>query len=274
MSYLGLDLGTGGCIAVAFSQKGEELASSFQEYSILHPHKDWAEIDPNEVINKCFYVIKEVNSLISDPIVSMSISSQGEAFIPVDENGQALGNAMVSSDSRARDISVEWSENFGKKEIYRITGHTAHPLFTLFKILWIKRNNPYIWKKSKYFFCFEDFFHFRVGLNPKISWSMAGRTMMFDVTKHQWSDEILNAIELEPERLATPAMSGEIVGTIDHKKGKGLGFKNPVMVVAGGHDQTCAALGAGVVESGMCMYATGQLNVSVRCWINQVLRKN
>jgi len=223
----------------------------------LHPHKDWAEIDPNEVINKCFYVIKEVNSLISDPIVSMSISSQGEAFIAVDENGQALGNAMVSSDSRARDISVEWSENFGKKEIYRITGHTAHPLFTLFKILWIKRNNPYIWKKSKYFFCFEDFFHFRVGLNPKISWSMAGRTMMFDVTKHQWSDEILNAIELEPERLATPAMSGEIVGTIDHKKGKGLGFKNPVMVVAGGHDQTCAALGAGVVESGMCMYATG-----------------
>lgn len=257
MSYLGLDIGTGGCKAVVFNGEGVELASAFREYPILHPHPDWAELNPNEVIDKCFEVIEEVNSIISDPVVSMSISSQGEAFTPVSWDGQILGNAMVSSDSRARDIAIDWSKNFGMDKIYDITGHTPHPIFTLFKILWIKEYQPEIWKSARYFLCFEDLFHFRMGLEPMISWSLAGRTMLFDVIGHKWSKEILDAIGLTAEKLATPVASGEKTGILGLVRGKKLGFKNPIMLVAGGHDQTCAALGAGVIEPGMCMYATG-----------------
>lgn len=262
MSYLGLDIGTGGCKAVVFNIQGKELASSFREYPVLHPYPDWAELNPDEVIEKCFEVIKEVNAKISDPVVSMCISSQGEAFAPVDVNGRILGNAMVSSDSRARDITSEWSKEFGIDRIYKITGHTPHPLFTLFKILWIKENKPDIWQNTNYFLCFEDLFHYRVGLEPKISWPMAGRTMLFDVINHQWSNEILDAVGLSASKLAIPVVSGEITGIIKPETGRMLGFKNPVTLVAGGHDQTCAALGAGVTETGMCMYATG----SVECF--------
>ena len=257
MSYLGLDIGTGGCKAVVFDRKGKELASSFREYPVLHPHPGWAEINPDEVIEKCFEVISEVNEAVSDPVISISISSQGEAFAPVGKNGETLGNAMVSSDSRARDITTSWSEKFGVKKIYYITGHTPHPLFTLFKILWIKENQPDVWTDTMYFLCFEDLFHYKVGLEPRISWSMAGRTMMFDVINHKWNTEILEAVGLSHKKLAKPAAAGEITGTIGPEMGKKLGFKNPVILVAGGHDQPCAALGAGVIEPGMCMYATG-----------------
>jgi xylulokinase len=257
LSYLGLDIGTGGCKAVVFDRKGKELASSFREYPVLHPHPGWAEINPDEVIEKCFEVISEVNEAVSDPVISISISSQGEAFAPVGKNGETLGNAMVSSDSRARDITTSWSEKFGVKKIYYITGHTPHPLFTLFKILWIKENQPDVWTDTMYFLCFEDLFHYKVGLEPRISWSMAGRTMMFDVINHKWNTEILEAVGLSHKKLAKPAAAGEITGTIGPEMGKKLGFKNPVILVAGGHDQPCAALGAGVIESGMCMYATG-----------------
>ena len=262
MSYLGLDIGTGGCKAVVFNREGKELASSFREYPVLHPHADWAELNPDEVIDKCFEVITEVNAKTTDPVVSMSVSSQGEAFTPVDKDSRALGNAMVSSDTRARDIAVDWSKNFGIERIYKITGHTPHPLFSLYKILWIKENQPNVWKDARYFLCFEDLFHLRVGIEPKISWPMAGRTMMFDVIKHQWSKEIVEAAGLTTEKLALPVAPGEITGTIDLNIGKKLGFRNPLLLVAGGHDQTCAALGAGVIEPGMCMYATG----SVECF--------
>lgn len=257
MSYLGLDIGTGGCKAVVFDSKGNELGSAFREYPVLHPHPDWAELNSDEVIEKCFEVIAEVNSTLTDPVVAMCISSQGEAFTPLDENGETLGNAMVSSDSRARDLAALWSENFGMEKIYRITGHTPHPLFTLYKILWIKENQPEVWQKARHFLCFEDLFLFKTGIKPHISWSMAGRTMMFDVINHQWSSEILEAISLSPEKLAKPAPAGHIVGKINAEIGRKLGFRNEVNVVAGGHDQTCASLGAGVVEPGMCMYATG-----------------
>lgn len=257
MSYLGLDIGTGGCKAVVFDIEGKELASAFEEYPVLHPHPDWAELNPDEVINKCFKVIIAVNAKISDPVLSMSISSQGEAFTPVGRDGCVLGNAMVSSDARARDIAVNWSETFGTEKIYRITGHTPHPLFTLYKILWIKENQSSVWADVDYFLCFEDLFHYKLGLEPKISWSMAGRTMLFDVMEHQWSKEILEAVGLSAKKLAIPIAPGEIVGIIGLSTGAKLGFKNPVMMVAGGHDQTCAALGAGVIDPGMCMYATG-----------------
>jgi xylulokinase len=257
LSYLGLDIGTGGCKAVVFNSDRKELASSFREYPVLHPHPDWAEINPDEVIDKCFEVIAEVNAVISDPVVSMSISSQGEAFTPVSGDGRILGNAMVSSDARARDIALNWSKDFGINKIYYITGHTPHPLFTLYKILWIKENQPDVWRNTRYFLCFEDLFHYKSGLEPKISWSMAGRTMMFDVIKHQWSKDILETAGISVNKLAIPVAPGEITGTIGLETGSRIGFKNPVKIVAGGHDQTCAALGAGVIEPGMCMYATG-----------------
>ena len=86
--------------------------------------------------------------------------------------------------------------------------------------------------------------------------------MLFDVINHQWSKEILDAAGFPANKLAIPVASGEITGIIEPETGRMLGFKNPVTLVAGGHDQTCAALGAGVTETGMCMYATG----SVECF--------
>jgi xylulokinase len=81
--------------------------------------------------------------------------------------------------------------------------------------------------------------------------------MIFDVRRHLWSDEILSSIGLEASRLAQPLASGAVVGEIPAAVAEDLGLPKGVRVVAGGHDQPCGALGAGVVEPGRAMYATG-----------------
>jgi xylulokinase len=90
-----------------------------------------------------------------------------------------------------------------------------------------------------------------------MGWSLAGRTMLFDVRRHEWSSEILDRVGLSPEKLARPLPSGTIAGTI----AVDLGLAKDAVVVTGGHDQPCGALGAGATEPGMAMYATG----SVEC---------
>ncbi|WP_319231970.1 FGGY-family carbohydrate kinase [Draconibacterium orientale] len=278
MSYIGLDIGTSGCKAVVFDKDGVELASSYREYTVLRPHESWAELDSEDVLHKCFDVIKEVNSRVSKPVVALGISSQGEAFTPVGAKGKIIGKAMVSSDSRAVDLIPEFTESFGEEKLYSITGHTPHPLNTLFKLIWVKQNQPKVWKEARYFLCFEDLLHLKLGIQPQISWPMAGRTMLFDVIKHGWSEEILSAIGLNKSRLAKPVPSGQVVGKIDETIAKDLGFKKEVAVVSGGHDQTVAALGAGIVNPGSCMYATG----TVECFcpilskpaFSEQLRKN
>ena len=258
MSYLGLDIGTTGCKAAIFNAEGRLLAFAYREYPLLSPEPGWAEVDSARVCQDCCDVIQESAAAArGDPVRAMAISCQGEAFTPVAADGACLGNGMVSSDARAIDIVTSFSDEFGPRRLYDLTGHTPHPMFTLFKLLWLRRQQPDVFAKATRFLCFEDLFHARLGLDPVISWPLAGRTMFFNVRTHRWEEEILQAIDLDPARLARPAPSGSVVGTIPHTVAGALGLPNDVLVIAGGHDQPCGALGAGAVEPGVAMYASG-----------------
>jgi xylulokinase len=258
MSVLGIDIGTGSCKATVFQADGRQLSEAQRPYSLRLTEDGGAELDSDVVMDSCLSVIREAALQAgADKVTAIGISSQGEAFTAVDEQGRALGPAMVSSDVRAARFSQEWPESFGADRLYQITGHTAHPLFTLFKLLWLKANRPEVWRRAAKFLCFEDLLHLRLGVAPTMGWPLAGRTMLFDVRRHVWSEEILHRIDLTADRLARALPSGSICGevTVD------LGLAKGAVVVTGGHDQCCGALGAGAVEPGMAMYATG----SVEC---------
>jgi xylulokinase len=258
MNFLGLDIGTSRCKAVVFDEAGNQLAMSFREYGLISSQEGWAELDSNDVVEKCFQVIKESAAHVPpNSIFGMGISSQGEAFTPVDKNGKILCNAMVSSDVRAIPHMDTWKNTFDVKELYQITGHSPHPMFTLYKLLWLKENRNDIWQKADKFLCYEDLVHLKLGLQPTISHSLAGRTMIFNVRTKAWSDNILSSVGLSSDRLAKPVPSGSVVGKLAQTITTKLGLSNNIIVVAGGHDQVCGALGAGITKPGMAMYATG-----------------
>jgi len=255
---MGVDIGTGGCKASVFTEEGKQLALAMREYDVTFTNDGGAVLDPDEVIGKCFEVMKECAHLIpSNSVRGIGISSQGEAFTAIGRNNEALSKAMVSSDISAQPLVEDWVATFGRDKLYHITGHTAHSLFTLFKLLWFKKNANEVWNRTRYFYCFEDLLHFRLGLNPAISWSLAGRTMMFDVRKHEWNQDILNELGISPDNLAAPRPPGSIVGIISAEAAHQLNLSKDTFVVTGGHDQTCSALGAGVTEEGVAMLGSG-----------------
>ena len=257
MVCMGIDIGTTGCKAVVFGGDGKQLSSSYREYPVIMPREGWAELDSAKVIENCFSAIREASINSPAKVRAIGISSQGEAFTPVDKNGRMLGNAMVSFDTRAAETTKSWSEKFGEKKLYGITGHTAHPMFTLFKLLWLRENKPDVFKQAYKFLCFEDLLQFKLGLDPAMGWPLAGRTMLFDIRKHCWSDEILELCEIPVSKLARPLKSGSVAGKIPANIAETLSLDDDVIVVTGGHDQPCGALGAGVIEEGCAMYATG-----------------
>ncbi len=257
MAYMGIDIGTTGCKALVFDATGRMKVSAYREYVTIMPRPGWAELDSRLVMDACFEVISESAAQASEPIAALAISSQGEAFTPVDDVGAILGNAQVSFDTRAAAIAGEWSEKFGREKLYRITGHTAHPMFTLFKLLWMKRHQPEIWHKTAKFLCFEDLLAARLGATPTMGWPLAGRTMLFDVTRKTWNQEIIDAVGLRKEQLAMPMASGSVSGIVKPDIAAKLGLSTGVKIVTGGHDQVMGALGAGVINEGSAMYATG-----------------
>jgi xylulokinase len=257
--YMGIDIGTSGCKSVIFDENGRQASMAYREYNIISKHTGWAELDTDEVMEKCFQVIKESASHVeTDSIIGLGISSQGEAFTLIDGEGRALCNALVSSDIRANEYIAPFTDKFGEEKLYRITGHTPHPMFSLFKLLWIKDNTPEIWLKADKILCFEDLLQYRLGIQkPAMGWPLAGRTMLFDVVNHIWNQEILDITGVRTDQLSVPLQSGTIVGTVNKDIAGDLNLGENTFIVTGGHDQPCSALGAGAIEPGIAVYASG-----------------
>ena len=260
--YLGIDIGTSGCKAVLFDENGLLKHTAYRAYNIISLNPGHAELNSDEIINKCFQTIKESTKYISEgKIRGIGISSQGEAFTLLDKKGNTLTNAFVSSDIRADEYAKNWPAFFGEDKLYRISGHTPHPMFSLFKLLWVKDNMQAYWEKAHKFLCFEDLLAFRLGVkNPAIGYSLAGRTMLFDIKNSIWSREILDSIDITESQLAIPMPSGSISGMISKEIARKLNLQNDTIIVTGGHDQVCSALGAGAIESGIAVYTAGTVD--------------
>ena len=262
MSLLGLDIGTTGCKAVAFDEEGSLLARAYREYSLLHSKPGWAELDVNLLWKKIKEVISDVASKTHpDPIKALSVSTQGEAVVPVTKDGKPLYNFSVSFDKRTEPQCQWWQEEIGKEEIFQITGMPLHPMYTINKIMWLKENRPDIYRKAYKFLCVEDFVIFKLGAFPAINHSLAARTMCFEIREKKWSEKILSLAGVRKELLSEPKPSGCPVGKVKAKIAEELNLKSDVVVVTGGHDQPCGALGAGVVSPGLVMNAIGTSDV-------------
>ncbi len=262
MSLVGLDIGTTGCKAAAFNLEGELLAMAYREHPLLHPRPGWSEHDVDLVWDEVQTVLKEVNAQVKhDPVKALSISCHGEAVVPVAKDGATLYNFVITFDDRTRPQYRWWKEEVGAEKIFHITGMPLHPMYSINKIMWFRENRPRIFERTWKFLLVEDFFNYRLGAEPAIDYSLAARTMAFDVTGRVWSEEMLSLAGLDASLLSRPEPSGTVVGYVSKTLAEELGFVRKVAIVTGGHDQPCGALGAGIIEEGIAINATGTSDV-------------
>jgi len=262
MQFVGLDIGTTGCKAAIFDHTGALLASASREYAVDVPQPQWAEQDGESVWSLAQESLREAISMAGTrEVTAIGLSVQGEAVMPVDGNGQALRPAILGMDSRTGEQNVWLCERFGAEHLFERTGMPVHTVNTLPKLLWLKQHEPDLWSRAKRFLLYEDFLIQKMTGLAVISRCLASRTQLYDIPDDRWSPEILQALELDPERLATVQPSGTAVGPMQAELAESLGLAHAPLVVTGGHDQACGALGVGLVRPGLAMDSTGTAEV-------------
>jgi len=263
MSVIGLDIGTTGCKAIVFGDDWEIFGQGKREYSILMPRAQWAEQDAGLVWNLALDSLAEaVSQSKADPPVAMALSVQGEAVIPVNEEGLPLRNAILGMDTRTMEENAWLAETFGAEELFSRTGMPMHTMNTLTKLLWLKEHEPAVWKSSRQFLLYEDYFLKRLTGTATISHCLASRTQMYDLHSGCWASDILEKCGIDAGRLSELAPdAGGVVGGLIKDITVRTGIDGDVLVVSGGHDQACAALGSGVIEPGEGMNSTGTAEV-------------
>jgi xylulokinase len=263
MSVIGLDIGTTGCKAIIFSDEWEILSQADREYTIQTPKPHWAEQDSEKVWKLAVESLTEaVGKNKQSPPKALALSVQGEAVIPVDKKGRPIRNAILGMDTRTTEENQWLAETLGPEALFDQTGMPMHTMNTITKLLWLKRNEPGVWKTANQFLLYEDYFLRRLSGKAFISHCLASRTQMYDLRKSFWAENILDRCEIDTILLAELSPeTGGIVGTMNQAVARSLGLENEVALVSGGHDQACASLGSGVVKPGLAMVSTGTAEV-------------
>jgi xylulokinase len=259
MSLMGVDIGTTAVKAAAFDEAGNLLAVADREYPLLFPFPGASELDSRAVMDAACEVIALAAGKVrtTDPVRAIGVASQGEAFTPITADGTMLRNGMTSSDSRSQPLIKPWCDEFGLERLYQITGHTAYPMYTLFKLLWVQREEPEVWDRAAKFLFFEDLLGYVLSGETVTDHTLATRSMLFDLRARRWSAEILARLPLSPDRLPSVVAPGTVIGPIRRALCEKLALAPNAVVVTGGHDQPVGALGAGAAVPGSASYAIG-----------------
>lgn len=258
MSLMGLDVGTTGCKAVVVDPEGRILSSAYREYALTHPRPGWVELDSDLVWAKTREAISEATSQCRQDLVkALAISSMGEAVTPISGGGRALCPSILGFDIRGQKQAELLAESPGPEWVFENTGMPLSGAYTLPKLMWWKDNMPTTFAKAKWFLCYQDLIAMRLGAEPAIDWSLAGRTLGLDIHRKEWQTTLLERAEVDPVKLSRPVASGTVIGEVRTSLAEELGLGPNCRLVAGGHDQPAGCLGAGCVAPGLAMDATG-----------------
>jgi xylulokinase len=238
MSLLGIDVGTSGCKSIVFSLQGKVLAKASREYDMTGEGDRYSELDSLSVWGKVKETIKEASSLIKgDPIKALSVSSLGEALVPVTKDRIILGNSILGIDQRGDEFLEKFLERISPEEVFRINGNFPGVFYSMPKIAWIKKNKPDLYSKTDYFLTWADFVCFMLGGRPITNFSLANRTLLFDNDTCRWSEKLFQMADLDAVKFAPPNPSGINLGNVSREISRELNLTPDIKIISGGHDQ-------------------------------------
>jgi xylulokinase len=257
LAFLALDIGSSELKVTVYDVDGMCLRTATTEVQGALVRGDRAELEPEGFWSLVCDAITQICGPLRTPLQAASISSQGESFLPLDADGKAIGNIILNIDSRAVTEMDEFSSAFGKSALYGQTGLPAHPMYSLPKIAWLRKNEPEVFAKAERFVCLEDYILHRLGMEPVISSPLASRTMALDINRNQWAEDLLEFAGVNSGQFSRVVPSGTAVGEAARAVASELGLTPGMVWSTGGHDQVCASIGAGAQAAGTVADGTG-----------------
>jgi len=256
---LTLDVGTTSLKGALVDISGSLLALRIQEYELEKPAPDRVEVDPDVYWSSAKKVIAEILAESAvDPrrIAALGITGQGETLIVTDTSGRPLRKALVWLDNRAVAEAEAIKAEFGRDEVYRVTGQQdIVPGWTAAKILWLRNNEPDTFKAAAKFLMVEDYLVFCLTGKYATDHALNSSTLYYDVPHACWWQRMLDFLQVSESHLPTLLNSGEAAGNIVAD----IGLASSTLVTVAPIDQISAAVGAGNIAPGMVTETTGSV---------------
>ncbi len=242
---VGLDVGTTGVKGVAISPDGTVLAKAEEGYPLSTPQPGWAEQDPEDW---CRATERALAAL--PPAAAIGLSGQMHGLVALDGGNDVLRPAILWNDQRTAVECAEIEERVGLERLIGLTGNRALPGFTAPKLLWLRRHEPDVYDRIEHVLLPKDYVRLRLTGDRATDAADASGTLLFDVARRRWSDEVLDSLDLprawlpdayeSPDVPGAPGAGDQAAGAL----GVGIDRPGPVSVVLGTSGVVFAALPA------------------------------
>ncbi|MEG1879805.1 MAG: xylulokinase, partial [Oscillospiraceae bacterium] len=263
MKYLiGIDIGTSSTKTVLFDTLGNTIASSSAEYPMYQPQNGWAEQRPEDWWNATVSTLKQVTKEVNpSDIVGVGLAGQMHGLVMLNEGGEVIRPAIIWCDGRTSEECDEITEKVGKKRLIDITANPAIAGFTASKILWIQHHEPENYSLCRHILLPKDYVRYRLTGVFATDASDASGMQLLDIKMRDWSDEVLQKLNIDKNLLPKVYESPEVTGKITDEAGSLTGLLSGTIVVGGAGDNAAAAVGTGVVEDGKAFTTIGTSGV-------------
>ncbi|WP_042374977.1 xylulokinase, partial [Neobacillus jeddahensis] len=264
MKYvMGIDLGTSSVKVLLVDQQGTVHYSVSKDYPLIQQQPGYSEQNPEEWVEQTTKALQQLvqeANVHPDEIEGLSFSGQMHGLVLLDEEHLVIRNAILWNDTRTTPQCKKIDQQLGGK-LLEITKNPALEGFTLPKILWVKENEPENLEKTSVFLLPKDYLRYRLTGKINMDYSDAAGTLILDVVNKSWSADILRTFEI-PASICPPLVeTEELVGTILPEVAELTGLSAKTKVFAGGADNACGAIGAGILSEGTALCSIGTSGV-------------
>ncbi len=251
---IGCDLGSQTLKAVLWSEAGEVVGTWAEPYPIEYPRPAWAEQDTAHwwrALAKAIPALLEQSGVRPEQVAALGLDGTVDGFVPVGQDGQALGPHIMWMDRRAV-AECDWiAERIDPRRLFHITGLNLDATHTAAKILWLRNHQPAVYERAWMFMPSTSYAVYWLTGECVVDYSNASSSMIFDVHRRAWSDELLRLLDLDAGRLPPIRAATDVAGALTERAAGVLGLRPGTPVVVGCGDEHASCVGAGVMRPGI-----------------------
>ncbi len=260
MYFLSIDLGTSTLKIGLVSEVGEVLGLAQREAPVGR-QGNLVEFDVEEGWQRVTSGIRELVKVTRvDParIGGLSIACQGQTFVPLDEHGRPMSNAIVWLDQRAVIERDEILAAFHADELYAHTGIAdLYPGVMICCLRWMRSHQPQIFRDARCFVHIADYILYRLSgqlIAERATYYCSG---LYDIAAGDWWADMFTYLDLSPARLPPLCDSGVRISTLTPQAARDTGLNQQTPVVSGTLDVAASVLGAGAITADGVMLNLG-----------------
>jgi xylulokinase len=252
---VGFDLGTSGLKAVLVDEFGRSVRSVRRSYPLQTPMAGWAEQDPDLWWRALLVTSRTLLDGVGAPD-AVGLTGQMHSAVALGPEHAPLGPAILWNDQRTVRECAELRERIGGA-LATWTGNPIRTSFTATKILWLRRHHPDLYGRLSAILLPKDFLRLRLTGVLATDVTDASGTGLFDVHRRRWSDQALEALEIQRAWMPEVHESAALVSEVDRRGAEASALPVGTPVAAGAGDQAAAALGSGAAGSGTLSITLG-----------------